>query len=132
MSINFRDQQLLHLRPELPSAQVLEETTAIEIFQNTVLRPILKLQNDALIRLFLFDLKNKKKDFNQYNNLEKQKSIDTHFKSNTALKQQLLGVIIGLFTKVEFEVYQKDSSKINKRIFSMLKKRLEDQLIQAV
>lgn len=129
MSINFRDQQLLHLRPELPSAQVLEETTAIEIFQNTVLRPILKLQNDALIRLFLFDLKNKKKDFNQYNNLEKQKSIDTHFKSNTALKQQLLGVIIGLFTKVEFEVYQKDSSKINKRIFSMLKKRLEDQLI---
>lgn len=129
MSINFRDQQLLHLRPELPSAQVLEETTAIEIFQNTVLRPILKLQNDALIRLFLFDLKNKKQDFNQYNNLEKQKSIDTHFKSNTALKQQLLGVIIGLFTKVEFEVYQKDSSKINKRIFSMLKKRLEDQLI---
>lgn len=129
MSINSRDQHLLRLRPELPSAQVLEETTAIEVFQNTVLRPILKLQNDALIRSFLFDLKNKKQDFNQYSNLEKQKSITTHFKSNTALKQQLLGVIIGLFTKDEFEVYQKDSSKINKRIFSMLKQRLEDQLI---
>ena len=129
MSINSRDQHLLCLRPELPSAQVLEETTAIEVFQNTVLRPILKLQNDALIRSFLFDLKNKKQDFNQYSNLEKQKSITTHFKSNTALKQQLLGVIIGLFTKDEFEVYQRDSSKINKRIFSMLKQRLEDQLI---
>lgn len=129
MSINSRDQHFLHLRPELSSAQVLEETTAIEVFQNTVLRPILKLQNDALIRLFLFDLKNQKQNFNQYNNLEKQKSIATHFKSNTALKQQLLGIIIGLFTKDEFEVYQKDSSKINKRIFSMLKQRLQDQLI---
>ena len=107
----------------------MEETTAIEVFQNTVLRPILKLQNDALIRSFLFDLKNKKQNFNQYSNSEKQKSITTHFKSNTALKQQLLGVVIGLFTKDEFEVYQKDSSKINKRIFSMLKQRLEDQLI---
>ena len=59
MSISSRDQYLLQLRPELSSAQVLDETTAIESFQNTALRPILKLQNDTLIRLFLFDLKNK-------------------------------------------------------------------------
>ena len=129
MSISSRDQYLLQLRPELSSAQVLDETTAIESFQNTALRPILKLQNDTLIRLFLFDLKNKKQKFNQFSNLEKQKSISTHFKSNSSLKQQLLGAVIGLFTKEEFEFYQKDSSKINKRIFSMLKQRFEDQLI---
>jgi hypothetical protein len=129
MSISSRDQYLLQLRPELSSAQVLDETTAIESFQNTALRPILKLQNDTLIRLFLFDLKNKKQNFNQFGNLEKQKSISTHFKSNSSLKQQLLGAVIGLFTKEEFEFYQKDSSKINKRIFSMLKQRFEDQLI---
>lgn len=129
MSISSRDQYLLQLRPELSSAQVLDETTAIESFQNTALRPILKFQNDTLIRLFLFDLKNKKQNFNQFSNLEKQKSISTHFKSNSPLKQQLLGAVIGLFTKEEFEFYQKDSSKINKRIFSMLKQRFEDQLI---
>ena len=129
MSISSRDQYLLQLRPELSSAQVLDETTAIESFQNTALRPILKLQNDTLIRLFLFDLKNKKQNFNQFSNLEKQKSISTHFKSNSPLKQQLLGAVIGLFTKEEFEFYQKDSSRINKRIFSMLKQRFEDQLI---
>lgn len=129
MSISSRDQYLLQLRPELSSAQVLDETTAIESFQNTALRPILKLQNDTLIRLFLFDLKNKKQNFNQFSNLEKQKSISIHFKSNSPLKQQLLGAVIGLFTKEEFEFYQKDSSKINKRIFSMLKQRFEDQLI---
>ena len=129
MSISSRDQYLLQLRPELSSAQVLDETTAIESFQNTALRPILKLQNDTLIRLFLFDLKNKKQNFNQFSNLEKQKSISTHFKSNSPLKQQLLGAVIGLFTKEEFEFYQKDSSKINKRIFSMFKQRFEDQLI---
>ena len=109
MSISSRDQYLLQLRPELSSAQVLDETTAIESFQNTALRPILKLQNDTLIRLFLFDLKNKKQNFNQFGNLEKQKSISTHFKSNSPLKQQLLGAVIGLFTKEEFEFYKKDS-----------------------
>ena len=129
MSISSRDQYLLQFRPKLSSAQVVDETTAIESFQNIALRPILKLQNDALIRLFLFDLKNKKQKFNQFSNLEKQKSISTHFKSNSPLKQQLLGAVIGLFTEEEFEFYQKDSSKINKRIFSMLKQRFEDQLI---
>ena len=46
-----------------------------------------------------------------------------------ALKQQLLGIVIGLFTAKELIIYHKDSSIFNKRIFSMLKERLKDQLI---
>ena len=39
----------------------------------------------------------------------------------------LLGCVIGLLTTEEFKFYTTNTSKINKRIFSMLKERLSDQ-----
>ena len=45
MSINSRDQFLLKGRPEIPSIQNTTKTLDLEVFQNKVLRPILKLQN---------------------------------------------------------------------------------------
>ena len=47
----------------------------------------------------------------------------------TSLKQRFLGIVMGLFTNTEMDFYQRHMSAINKRIFSMLKIRLEDQLI---
>jgi hypothetical protein len=129
MSVNSRDEKIIQIRPEISSAQVLGDTSSIEAFQNTVLRPLLKFQNEHIVSTFLTELKKKKQDFNQLNNLEKTSSIDNHFKSNMALKQQLLGIVIGLFTAKELITYHKDSSIFNKRIFSMLKERLKDQLI---
>lgn len=129
MSVNSRDEKIIQIRPEISSAQVLGDTSSVEVFQNTVLRPLLKFQNEHIVSTFLTELKNKKQDFNQLNNLEKTSSIDNHFKSNMALKQQLLGIVIGLFTAKELITYHKDSSIFNKRIFSMLKERLKDQLI---
>ena len=129
MSVNSRDEKIIQIRPEISSAKVLGDTSSVEVFQNTVLRPLLKFQNEHIVSTFLTELKNKKQDFNQLNNLEKTSSIDNHFKSNMALKQQLLGIVIGLFTAKELITYHKDSSIFNKRIFSMLKERLKDQLI---
>ena len=129
MSVNSRDEKIIQIRPEITSAQVFGDTSSVEAFQNTVLRPLLKFQNEHILSTFLTELKNKKQDFNHLNNLEKTSSIDNHFKSNMALKQQLLGIVIGLFTAKELIIYHKDSSIFNKRIFSMLKERLKDQLI---
>ena len=129
MSVNSRDEKIIQIRPEISSAQVLGDTSSIEAFQNTVLRPLLKFQNEHIVSTFLMEFKSKKQDFNQLNNLEKASSLDHHFKSNMALKQQLLGIVIGLFTAKELITYHKDSSIFNKRIFSMLKERLKDQLI---
>jgi len=129
MSVNSRDEKIIQIRPEITSAQVFGDTSSVEAFQNTVLRPLLKFQNEHIISTFLTELKNKKQNFNQLNNLEKASSLDNHFKSNMALKQQLLGIVIGLFTAKELITYHKDSSIFNKRIFSMLKERLKDQLI---
>ncbi|MDA8531342.1 hypothetical protein N9K44_00410 [Flavobacteriaceae bacterium] len=129
MSVNSRDEKIIQIRPKISSAQVLRDTSSVEAFQNTVLRPLLKFQNEHIVSTFLMELKSKKQYFNQLNNLEKASSLDHHFKSNMALKQQLLGIVIALFTAKELITYHKDSSIFNKRIFSMLKERLKDQLI---
>ena len=47
-----RDQALLALRPEIPSAQILPGMSSEEKFQNKTLRPIAKLQNDLLVAVF--------------------------------------------------------------------------------
>ncbi len=129
MSINSRDQFLLKGRPEIPSIQNTTKTLDLEVFQNKVLRPILKLQNTIFVSVFLDELRRKKQDFTTFNSEDKHKAIQRHLNTNTSLKQRFLGIVMGLFTNTEMDFYQRYMSAINKRIFSMLKIRLEDQLI---
>lgn len=129
MSINSRDQFLLKGRPEIPSIQNTTKTLDLEVFQNKVLRPILKLQSTIFVSVFLDELRRKKQDFTTFNSEDKHKAIQRHFNTNSSLKQRFLGIVMGLFTNTEMDFYQRHMSAINKRIFSMLKIRLEDQLI---
>ena len=129
MSINSRDQFLLKGRPEIPSIQNTTKTLDLEVFQNKVLRPILKLQNTIFVSVFLDELRRKKQDFTSFNSEDKHKAIQRHLNTNTSLKQRFLGIVMGLFTNTEMDFYQRHMSAINKRIFSMLKIRLEDQMI---
>lgn len=129
MSINSRDQFLLKGRPEIPSIQNTTKTLDLEVFQNKVLRPILKFQNTIFVSVFLDELRRKKQDFTTFNSEDKHKSIQRHLNTNSSLKQRFLGIVMGLFTNTEMDFYQRHMSAINKRIFSMLKIRLEDQLI---
>jgi hypothetical protein len=127
MSINSRDQYLVNQRPEICSAKILETSSSFEAFQNQVLRPILKFQNDLLIEVFLSKIKAKSQEIKSISLQGKQKIITNQFKTNTTLKQMLLGCVVGLLTTEEFKFYNANTSKINKRIFSMLKERLLDQ-----
>ncbi|MDA8591601.1 glyoxalase [Flavobacteriaceae bacterium] len=127
MSVNSRDQQLISQRPEIFSAKTLETTSSFEAFQNQVLRPILKFQNDLLVQVFLSRINSRNQDFSALTLQKKQNILIGEFKTNTTLKQMLLGCVIGLLTTEEFKFYTTNTSKINKRIFSMLKERLSDQ-----
>tara|TARA_Y100000991_G_scaffold155982_1_gene118740 strand:+ start:209 stop:598 length:390 start_codon:yes stop_codon:yes gene_type:complete len=129
MSINSRDQFLLKSRPEIPFIQNTTKTLDLEFFQNKVLRPILKLQNAVFVRLFLDELRRKKQDFKTFNSEEKHKAIQHHLNINSSLKQRFLGIVMGLFTNTEMDYYESNMSAINKRIFLMLKTRLQDKLI---
>ena len=129
MSTSSRDQFILKLRAEIPSIENLGTTTAVEVFQNNSLRPILKFQNDALVHVFLLDLSSKKIDLKTFNSKKRQLLIDKHLRTNSNLRQLLLGMVIALFSIDEMEFYNSVYKELNKRIFLMLKTRLNDQLV---
>ena len=129
MSTSSRDQFIIKLRAEIPSIENLGSTKALEIFQNNILRPILKFQNDALVHVFLLDLSNKKIDLKTFNTKKRELLIDTHLRTNSNLRQLLLGMVIALFSIDEMEFYNSVYKELNKRIFLMLKTRLNDQLV---
>ena len=129
MSTSSRDQFIIKLRAEIPSIENLGSTKALEIFQNNILRPILKFQNDALVHVFLLDLRSKKIDLKTFNTKKRLLLIDTHLRTNSNLRQLLLGMVIALFSVDEMEFYNSVYKELNKRIFSMLKVRLKDQLV---
>ena len=130
MSTDSRDNFLLKSRPVIKCVKISNtEQFIIEDFQNKVLRPILKFQNDLLINLFIKYSHNKKQVFKILELEVKEKVIDDNFKKNSSLRQLLLGSVIAFFTSDELITYDNFTYEINKRIFSMLKARLKDQLI---
>ena len=130
MSTDSRDNFLLKSRPVIKCVKISNtEQFIIEDFQNKVLRPILKFQNDLLINLFIKYSHNKKQVLKIIELEVKEKVIDDNFKKNSSLRQLLLGSVIAFFTSDELITYDNFTYEINKRIFSMLKARLKDQLI---
>lgn len=101
-----------------------------ENFQNEVLRPILKLQHEILILTFKnWSIQQKIKLVN-LNKDKFQETLDKSFSKNVVIRNLILGIIIGQFTKYEFLEYQKNTSEFNRRIFSMAKQRLFDSFDQ--
>ena len=130
MKTSLRDKNIVLLRPKVNSNKSISYKNDIEKFQNIVLRPILKFQNDLLVELFIFEFEKTKTKFDLINNEQKIKLIINNLKYNNKLKQILLGTIIGMFSNKNITFYKTNYSKINKRIFSMLNDRLIDQLIK--
>ena len=130
MKISLRDRNIVLLRPKVNIKKNISFKNDIEKFQNIVLRPILKFQNDLLLELFIFEFERTKTKFDSINNQQKIKLIINNLKYNNRIKQILLGTIIGMFSKKDIAFYKTNCSKINKRIFSMLNDRLLDQLIK--
>lgn len=130
MKISLRDKNIVLLRPKVNIKKNISYKNDIEKFQNIVLRPILKFQNDLLLELFIFEFEKTKNKFDLINNEQKIKLIINNLKYNNKLKQILLGTIIGMFSNKNITFYKTNYSKINKRIFSMLNDRFIDQLIK--
>lgn len=114
----------LSIRPVIIHIGTVENKTQEEGFQNTTLRPILKLQHELLIAFFENYVKRKKIDFQGLSIEKKNDLLSKIFKNDNIFKTELRGMIIGQFTVSEFASYQKISSDANKRILTMAKERL--------
>lgn len=106
----------------------LDATSKTESFQNKTLRPILKLQHSIILLMFKNWSNKHKIDLFTITPDKFTGLLETSFSKNTAVKNQLLGVVIGQFTSDEYVIYEKEASEYNKRIFTMLKQRLVDSL----
>ncbi|MCS3870726.1 hypothetical protein J3D55_003642 [Chryseobacterium ginsenosidimutans] len=117
----------LDLRETLP-IPVLETSTAEETFQNQTLRPILKLQNELYLSLFINYAIRQNADFNSLSTAKKSNFIEQSLQKDNVLKSIFIGITIGMFTLQELEVYNFDSKVFNKRIVAMLTERLKKQI----
>lgn len=129
ITMHSRSQNLLQIRPEIPSAKVTDSMSSDEQFQNKTLRPIIKFQNPLLIAAFRnYIVKHK----NAYHKLSFEKQItyiENSIQKDIKFRNALKGIIMGQFTEEEYEVYIQNSSALNKRMMHMVIERLKDQML---
>ena len=116
------------VRPVLKNL-INSNTSLIEKFQNEVLRPIIKMQNNLLITFFKNYIKNRKIEFNKLAVEYQENKINSILTKDINFKNILIGSIVGHFKENEIEIYFKSKTEINKRITQIIKQRLQDNLI---
>lgn len=125
--MNQRDVFLKDFRGETIGT-ISNQSSTEELFQNEVLRPILKLQNDLFVVSFVNYINKNKADFHSHSVEKKLGIIENSIQKDIKFRNALKGMIIGLFTVEEYELYIKNSSSLNKRMMSMLIERLKSQV----
>ena len=123
-----RTSSLLAIRPNIDNIDKSLKTKDVEAFQNNVLRPILKFQNDLLLQIFIDYANQYKGVFFKLSNQEKFSYIQQALSTNQRLRSLILGTIVGLFAVEDFGYYKLNSSALNKRIITMTIQRLQSQL----
>ena len=122
-----RDSHVLELRGEALGVITFQSSNE-ESFKNKTLRPILKLQNDMFIAVFInYAIKQK----NVFFNLTPEKKlayIENVIQRDIKFRNSLKGIIIGLFTIDEYNEYIQNSSNLNKRMMNLLIERLKSQV----
>ena len=104
------------------------QSSAEEQFQNQVLRPILKLQNELFIASFKNYIAKNKGDFANFTLDKKNAFVENSIQKDTKYRNTLKGMIVGLFTIEEYLLYANNTSNLNKRMMSMLQERIKSQL----
>ena len=107
---------------------VKKHTTEIESFQNTIVRPITKMQHPLLVASFKNYLEKRKVDLQSCSDLEINNKIKSIYNKDISYRNISLGLIIGHFSTSEFSYYINYSSEINKRIIKIIHQRVHNSL----
>lgn len=126
-----RDNNVLELRGETLGT-ITNQSSIEEIFQNKTLRPILKLQNDLFIKVFINYAVKQKGVFFNLTPEKKMSYIENVIHRDIKFRNALKGMIIAFFTLDEYAEYIQISSNLNKRMMNMLIERLKSQLLLLV
>ena len=122
---------LLALRPPIDTEPTAENSP--ESFQNQTLRPVLKLHNDLLVRLFQQYLVKRKQGgpdgrFARITRPEQVAYIDHTICTDQKFRNLLVGCVVGHFTAAELTAFLADESELTRRLVNLIIDRLSDQL----
>ena len=126
--MNDRSQNLLGLRPEIPSARIREDMCSDEQFQNYTLRPIIKLQSPLFLSVFANYVAKYKNSFHTLTIEKRMAFVENAIHRDIKFRNSLKGMVIGQFTVEEYEIYIQNSSALNKRMMNIVIERLKDQI----
>jgi len=122
--MSSRDSYLKSLRPDILTKTIKTEMSSEEYFQNKVLRPIIKFQNELLIAVFLQFCTKYKNVFFDLSTEKKILYIESSITKDSKLRSSFRDLIIGLFSVEEYSEYLKNASALNKRRTGIIKERL--------
>lgn len=125
--MNQRDQLIMEIRgASLGDTQV--QSLSDEAFQNDVIRPIIRLQNDLFIVSFINFINKYKRDFYSRSVESKLGIIENAIQKDIKFRNALKGMIIALFTTDEYALYIQNSSNLNKRMMNLVIESLKNQV----
>jgi len=125
MESTSRDEIVLALRPEL---NLVAASGSVEAFQNDVLRPILKFQNEFLMIAAGQYVKKYHKTFNALKKVNQEAILIQASKHDPEFKSFVVWSVVGLMSSDELEFYNANRSELNKRISNMGVQRILSQL----
>lgn len=104
--------------------------TPAEGFQNEVLRPILKSQNELLIAMFKHQVSKRKTNFDNFSPEDQFNHIEQTIRKDLNFRSLLLGTIVGRLTPEQYDAYCPLEEELNRRTINMLIQRLQNQLVK--
>ncbi|MET4105558.1 hypothetical protein [Hymenobacter sp. UYP22] len=117
---------LLALRPAVAATLSADDTTAARFLHST-LRPVLKLQNDVLLRVVAGFVQDHHIPLATASAVEQQRLLAELLTRNTKLRYTIIGLVTGLFTLPEWAEYGLHRSELNRRLLELATRRVQDQ-----
>ena len=121
----------MELKPR-PLLSLKKANSEEEIFQNKILRPILKLQHELIITLAQEFLRSRNVTWEKVKEKDPFQWLNINIKRDIPFKNQLIGMVIGQFSKNELDEYLTFQKEMNKRIINMMTERIISHYITPI
>lgn len=123
--MNTKDTNLVALRPDIYTEPT---DNPAEQFQNQVLRPILKFQHQRIIAVFRHHISKRKVPLDGMAPDDQKKYVEKSFQKDLALRNQLVGVVLGLLTDEEWGTFMETERELSRRMHNLLIQRIQSTL----
>lgn len=121
-----RDKAIVALRPSV-DAHPEQAATPEEHFLHATLRPVLKLQNDLLLRLAAASVAARIPGFPSFDPADQERRLRQMLAQDRRLKHLLYGVVLGALTAKEVQFFLDHEGEMRRRLGALTAERVASQ-----